>query len=119
MYFINPSQIMWMSQQKYRTLIINIIIVSEFCKQIYTKQQQSRGRVSNVDGEVPRCAAQGPAWGQGFGDVLQGEGRGLDLHGQTDHQVARGAPERPAVPRLDVWLDTQGDKAVNHVSADY
>ena len=96
------------------------IIISELCKQIYQKHTKEKGgAVSYVDGEVSRCAAQGPTGGQGFGDVLQGEGRGLDLHGQTDHQVPRRAPEGPAVPRLDIWLHTQGSKAVVHESTDH
>ena len=59
---------------------------------------------SYVDAEVSGSAVQRPAGSQGFGEVLQGEGRGEDPHGETEHQETCGASERPAVSWMDVRL---------------
>lgn len=71
---------------------------------------------SYVDGEVSGGAVQRPAGGQRFGDVLEGEGRGQDPHGEPDHQEARGASEGPAVPRVDVGLQQSTDQVISDSS---
>lgn len=63
--------------------------------------------LSYVDAEVSGGAAQSPARGQSFGDVLEGEGSGEDPHGEADHQEALGASEGPAVSWMDVWLQDE------------